>query len=245
MREKEKADTVWKSETAARNFLEGTRKAIPYAAEQIDVMENVINKAHGGVTRFMDLGCGSGVLGLAIHDRWPDAQGVYVDFSDPMISVAKQLVGPHATLITGDFGDPSWVNLVSDLGPFDLIVSGFAIHHQEDDRKRGVYQEVYDLLVPGGLFLNLEHVKPASDWTHSLFIDQVNENVFQMYQATGADKTYDQVAAEQEARAHPNVLVTVEEQMHWLGEIGFVDVDCFFRIYELALFGGRVSPSRS
>jgi len=31
----------------------------------------------------------------------------------------------------------------------------------------------------------------------------------------------------------------VEAQCAWLGEIGFADVDCFFRILELALFGGR------
>lgn len=34
-------------------------------------------------------------------------------------------------------------------------------------------------------------------------------------------------------------LASVNTQCRWLGEIGFEDVDCFFRVFEIALFGGR------
>ena len=36
-----------------------------------------------------------------------------------------------------------------------------------------------------------------------------------------------------------NILATVEAQCQWLRQIGFADVDCFLKIFELALFGGR------
>ncbi len=36
-----------------------------------------------------------------------------------------------------------------------------------------------------------------------------------------------------------NILAPVEDQCRWLRAIGFRDVDCYFRIYELAVFGGR------
>jgi hypothetical protein len=40
-----------------------------------------------------------------------------------------------------------------------------------------------------------------------------------------------------------NILAPVEEQCRWLRLIGFADVDCFLKVFELALFGGRkVSP---
>ena len=39
-----------------------------------------------------------------------------------------------------------------------------------------------------------------------------------------------------------NRLAPVEVQCQWLREIGYVHVDCFFKICELALFGG-VRPS--
>jgi len=36
-----------------------------------------------------------------------------------------------------------------------------------------------------------------------------------------------------------NILAPVELQCRWLRDLGFADVDCFFRLFELALFGGR------
>ena len=36
-----------------------------------------------------------------------------------------------------------------------------------------------------------------------------------------------------------NILAPVEQQCSWLRDLGFADVDCFFRLFELALFGGR------
>jgi hypothetical protein len=34
-------------------------------------------------------------------------------------------------------------------------------------------------------------------------------------------------------------LALVDVQCGWLREIGFQDVDCFFKVFELALLGGR------
>ena len=36
-----------------------------------------------------------------------------------------------------------------------------------------------------------------------------------------------------------NILLPVEVQCDWLREIGYEEVDCYFRVYELAVFGGR------
>ena len=36
-----------------------------------------------------------------------------------------------------------------------------------------------------------------------------------------------------------NKLESVEEQCLWLKDIGFTNVDCYMKIFELALFGGK------
>jgi len=34
----------------------------------------------------------------------------------------------------------------------------------------------------------------------------------------------------------------VEVQCEWLRDAGFIDVDCFFKAFELAIFGGKRPP---
>jgi len=48
--------------------------------------------------------------------------------------------------------------------PFEVVLSGFSIHHQPDARKRTLCAEIYNLLTPGGLFCNLEHIVPQCPW---------------------------------------------------------------------------------
>jgi translation initiation factor 1 len=67
-----RTDVIWKTEALAQTFLEGVRGAIPLAPEQIDVMLRVIKKTQPNVNTFLDLGCGDGILGRAIHLTFVD-----------------------------------------------------------------------------------------------------------------------------------------------------------------------------
>jgi hypothetical protein len=62
-----------------------------------------------------------------------------------------------------------------------------------------------------------------------------------MHLRNNAGKTRQEVADELYRRDDKaaNILGRVEQQCEWLHNIGFQDVDCYFKIFELALFGGR------
>jgi tRNA (cmo5U34)-methyltransferase len=123
----------------------------------------------------------------------------------------------------------------------DLIVSGLSIHHQPDMRKKELYAEIFNLLNPGGLFLNLEHVLPATRATESLFDEYFIDHLYEYHRLSDKTITREQVAEMYYGRQNKkeNILAPVELQCEWLRQIGFKDVDCFFKIFELALFGGR------
>ncbi|MGK7878005.1 MAG: methyltransferase [Xenococcaceae cyanobacterium] len=80
--DQERKDVIWKTEELSKTFLEGVRDAIPLAAEQIDCLLRIIHLTQAQVGSFLDLGCGNGVLGRAIHQQYPDSKGVFLDFSE-------------------------------------------------------------------------------------------------------------------------------------------------------------------
>ena len=241
---------VWQQEELAKLFLEGVRGAIPLAAVQMEVLLRIVRKTLPCVDRLLDLGCGDGILGRAVLAEYPQANGVFLDFSDPMIEVARQKAleqGMRATFIVQDFGAKDWIQAVADRAPFDLVVSGFAIHHQPDQRKRELYQEIFDLLKPGGMFLNQEHVSSKSKWAGQVFDELFVDSLWSHHQKQGGTKTREAIANEYYYRPdkEANILASVDVQCRWLEEIGFVDVDCFFKLFESVLFGGRRPASEA
>jgi SAM-dependent methyltransferase len=149
--------------------------------------------------------------------------------------------GSRATVAEADFGSPDWLRGVEL--PFDAIVSGLAIHHLTDDRKRALYREVFDLLRPGGTFLNCEHVASRGPWGQGMYDDAVSEHLWRRRQEHGETVSLEEVRSEYVSRPDraDNILALVEDQCGWLREIGFQDVDCFWKYFELAIFGGRRS----
>jgi tRNA (cmo5U34)-methyltransferase len=238
-----RTDTVWQGAELARNFVSGVRGSIPLSGEQIDVMLRVIAKACStDVTRFLDLGCGDGILGHAILNRYPSAQGVFSDFSEPMLEAARERLAEFSgqQFLPSDYAISAWVEDARNFAPFDVVVSGFSIHHQPDERKREVYQEIYTLLRPGGVFLNLEHVSSPDAWVSSMFDDLMVDSQFAYFQANGDARSREEIADTYYYRPDKaaNILAPVEDQCRWLREIGYHHVDCYLKIFELALFGG-------
>ncbi|MEL7038425.1 MAG: class I SAM-dependent methyltransferase [Cyanobacteria bacterium J06592_8] len=236
-------DTVWKNAQLAQTYLEGVRGAIPLANEQLEMILRIIGQAKSEVKKVLDLGCGNGILGRTILTQYPQAKVVFLDFSEAMMSALKEQVPDsinQSEFILEDFGQKQWVNTVQDWGQFDVIISGFAIHHQPDSRKQELYQEIYNLLTPGGIFMNLEHVQSASHFGQSLFNEMFIDSLYNYHQQQGKSQSREEIAQQYYNRPdkEANILAPVELQCQWLREIGFLDVDCFLKVLELALFGG-------
>ena len=144
-------------------------------------------------------------------------------------------------LLCIDYAHSNWPQLATARPlptHYDVIVSGFSIHHQPDVVKRRIYADIHDLLAPGGIFLNLEHVASASRWGEVQFEAYFIDALAQYHAPRG--KTRGQVAADFYHRPDKdaNRLAPLELQLQWLRELGFQHVDCYFKVFELALFGG-------
>ena len=239
----------WQTEQLAEVFLHDVRGAIPGAKLQLAVLSHIVKLWSPAPSRILDLGCGDGILGRALSGVFPTAHVVFADFSDPMLDAARKILGqkPQVTVVKADFATPAWLEAVGSEPPFDIVISGFAIHHQPDDRKRELYAEIYGLLSEGGVFLNLEHVSSATPSGSALFDSFFVDHLLRFHRDTTPSKTRQEIeeAYYQTPARKENILAPVETQCQWLRDIGFQDVDCFFKVFELALFGGRKASNKS
>jgi SAM-dependent methyltransferase len=198
----------WRTEEHVLRYLDRADD-FPHRAEGESVLlEHVPHDAR----RILDLGTGDGrLLALLRVDR-PETCCVGVDFSEVMLDAARERFAceEHVQLLKHDLSES-----LPDLGRFDAVVSSFVIHHLEHERKRSLYSEVFDLLEPGGMFANFEHVASLTHRLHLAFFEAIGEPI--------------------EHEDPSDRLLDVHTQLQWLREIGFDDVDCYWKWLEMAL----------
>ena len=236
-------DSAWRDDVTVRWYLDSVRGAIPFARDQFDVMLEMVANGRQPVMRFLDLGAGDGGLSAVLLSRYPAAEPLLLDFSSPMLDAAKERLAPitaRPTLIEGDLATPAWRDTVLPHGPFDVIVSGFAIHHLEDERKRALYGELFDLLAPGGTFAHIEHIAPDTPWMARAFEEAMIDAIWQHRRPSDPGLTREAAAAAYVSRPDrdANRLAPLEAQLTWLRDAGFTQVAAPFRWYETAVFGG-------
>lgn len=228
--------TNWQRGDVTQHYLEQVRGGIPFGAEQAKLMLQVIKHFNPHVETVMDLGCGNGFLGEIILKSFPEANAILIDHSEPMIEEAKKHMKSYlrrCEIIHGDFSQS--IHHYAQKNSMDCIVSGYAIHHLPHKKKKELYQSIYEVLSPGGIFINIEHTASATPELENLY-----DELFIDHLASYNKREHQDVAKEYYARPdkEDNILEKVDIQLNWLRDIGFNHVDCYFKWMELAVFGG-------
>ena len=160
----------WSSPQTALTYL-NLADTIPHRSEGEFVL---IDHLPEDTNRILDLGTGDGRLIRLIKANRPEIEAVAIDVSPTMLKSAREHFANDSKvkIIGHDLSQP----LPDDLGYFDAVVSSFAIHHLKHERKRELYEEIYDIVNPTGIFCNLEHVASPSVESHVRFLNAIEYN---------------------------------------------------------------------
>ncbi len=202
---------LWDTPEHALDYLKRA-DTIPHRTEGEAVLLDCLPQP---LERVLDLGSGGGRLLSLVKLARPETDAVAVDFSPTMLDELRERFSADrkVQIVAHDLDLP-----LPSLGPFDAVVSSFAIHHLRHERKRSLYTEIHRLLTPGGVFCNLEHVASPTQTLHHRFLAALS--------VRPADED------------PSNKLLDLETQVAWLRDIGFADVDCHWKWLELALLAG-------
>jgi tRNA (cmo5U34)-methyltransferase len=176
----------------------------------------------------LDLGAGTGLFTAMIRACFPHAHLHLIDISEAMLEQARvRFQSDQETVFqVGDYTTVPWGP------PYDAIVSALSIHHLEDDRKQALFARAFAALKPGGVFVNADHIGGPTP------------ELEELYQQRWLSQVRDQGATEQQVadslfRQKEDRRTSVDEQLAWMREAGFVHVDCHYKDGSFAVMTGR------
>jgi SAM-dependent methyltransferase len=221
--------------------------------ERFDVMVRVIANTQKVASQVIDLGCGTGSLMLRLLENLPKAKVYGIDFDPTLLALAEKRLaefGERVELIHTDLRDESWIKLVS--APIDAAVSATALHWLSPKQLDRLYSQLAQILRPGGIFLNADHVMSSCSKIQKSW-EQHREQIRKEQGDCGADDwegfwdAYGQ-ALEIDIEEFRKKLTEPWEgseeglplQWHFekLKANGFEAVDCFWRLDCDAIYGG-------
>ena len=216
-------------EEEAKEFDETILKLIPHYEEMINALISPIPFNHEDSIKVLDLGCGTGTITQSLKKKFKNAEITCLDLAENMIEMAKIKLNEYNDIdyITGDFYHFNFPE------KYDVIVSSLALHHLvTDNDKIEFYKKIYDSLSGNGVFFNADVVLGSNDYLQRLYLEKWKEFMNLRVSMEEIEEKWIPTAEEED---NPSKLV---DQLKWLHDIGFKDVDVIWKYYGGAVYGG-------
>jgi tRNA (cmo5U34)-methyltransferase len=232
--------TLWADAAFAREYVEHADHYIPERAQLFQILRSFYRRFLGGRSdaKVCDLGCGDGVLTTELLAEFPLLDATLVDGSTGMLDAARKRCAGKGRL---QFTQRSFQALIldsSDWPQFDLVMSGFAIHHLERKERQDLFRVIFEHLREGGYFLNIETALSAdsevTEWYYVLWQEWIDLRSKRL----GLKDEFHHVP--QKARENPdNKYSPLSEQLQDLESAGFKAVECHYRNGIFSIYTGR------
>lgn len=167
----------------------------------------------------IDIGAGTGLFSAFLLEKFPDAHLTLIDIAENMLEMARQRFAgrEHTRFIVSDYSQ-------GDLGgPYDIACSALSIHHLATDDKRRLFRKIYGALRPGGIFVNADQADGETPYFRECYLEYWNEFM------RNGPMSPEQHAEILKRRDTLDKNEKLSDQLAWLKEAGFSDVDVVYR----------------
>lgn len=214
-------------DTFSADYDASRRKLIPCFDDFYGTLLEIVPFKPDQAFRCIDLGAGTGLVSALLAARFPQAQFMLVDLSEGMLDQARKRFGTDSRF---QYSVMDYITTALP-GQADLVVSALSIHHLTDEQKREFFFKAYAAVSANGAFLIADLVKGPTPAAESRY-GQWWENA--AYKAGATQQEWGQA----QSRRRYDQPATLADQLRWLDKAGFHEVDCWFKCYPFAIFGG-------
>lgn len=193
----------------------------------------------------VELGCGEGLLSEKILKQFSEVKVTGMDLSPFMLEKTNQRLNSFGSRFTTrefDLAAKAWRSQLGEVGAF---VSSLAIHHLDEDQKRSLYQDLFNQLSINGMVIIADIVRPSSAIGYQIAGDAWDKDVQRQAKSSDQHKVYQTFKEDgwnyfQNPDLDPiDKPSTLADQLRWLSEAGFEEVDVYWMYAGHALFAGR------
>jgi tRNA (cmo5U34)-methyltransferase len=204
------------------------RQLIPCYDEFYGTIPKLLLFEPSSAPAIADLGAGTGLVTALLAERFPRAHLTLVYDSAPMLDIARRRLASIASRCTFLVQDYTTGLLTAS---YDAMVSALSIHHLPDAAKRALFAAIYGALRPGGIFVNADQACGDQPGLEARYQSQwLNE-------ARASGIAPEDLAASLERRKQDR-MATLADQLAWLREAGFADVNCWYKNFSFVVYSG-------
>lgn len=232
-------------EIDSSDFIEYGDYFVPQRQLQVEIVCAMIPAADRAV-HVLDLCCGAGLLSHALLERLPNAIVHGYDGSLTMLKTARQRLaafGDRFVTHQFDLADLSWRQLP---WPVHAVVSSLATHHLDTEEKQALFRDVHTMLADDGMLVIADILQPVGKAATDLAGQQWDAVTRQQsLERLGSLSAYDrfiELEWNSFTNPHPDPVDKMSplfDQLTWLEQAGFADVDVCWMLAGHAIFGGR------
>jgi tRNA (cmo5U34)-methyltransferase len=238
------------NEEISQTFIDYGSYFVPQRELQIQIMVDIVGHTSQPCS-VLELACGEGLLAGALLDQLPGSQVLGLDGSTLMIETARERLARFGDRFTAGLFELESLEWRTRDRSFQAVVSSLAIHHLDGPGKQRLFSDLFAMLSPGGTVVIADVIEPAHAAGMALAADGLDETVRQRcLELDRSTEFIDQLMGlswnmfryeDDDDFDKPSRL---QDQLQWLTNAGFEDVDVYWMLAGHAIFGGWKPPEQ-